>query len=246
MATKIYGYVRISTKQQSIDRQIRNIKASYPKAVIIEEVYTGTTLDRPKWQALTKKLKQGDTVVFDSVSRMSRNAQDGYSVYESLYNLGVDLVFLKEQHISTATYKQAMNQAIPLQGTSIDFILDGVNKYLLSLAQEQIKIAFEQSQKEVDDLRQRTREGIETAKLEGKQIGQQAGRKLTVRKEPFVKELIKQYSKDFNGTLDDDKTRAVIITSIEQYNAKESDPKKHYSPTISRGTYYKYKKSIDI
>ena len=38
----VYGYCRISTKQQSIDRQIRNIKGSYDKAVIIQEVYTGT------------------------------------------------------------------------------------------------------------------------------------------------------------------------------------------------------------
>ena len=38
----MYGYCRISTKQQSIDRQIRNIKGSYDKAVIIQEVYTGT------------------------------------------------------------------------------------------------------------------------------------------------------------------------------------------------------------
>lgn len=244
MANKIYGYVRISTKQQSIDRQIRNIKASYPGAIIVEEVYTGTTIDRPKWQTITKKLKKGDTVVFDSVSRMSRNAQEGYSVYENLYKKDVNLVFLKEPHINTDTYKQAMGQAIPLQGTNIDFILDGINKYLLSLAQEQIKIAFEQSQKEVDDLRQRTREGIETAKLDGKQIGQKPGSKLTVRKEPFIKELIKQYNKDFGGTLDDDKTRAVIITAIEQYNAKTEDTKKHYSPTLSRGTYYKYKKQM--
>lgn len=45
----MYGYCRISTKQQSIDRQIRNIKSSYDKAVIIQEVYTRTKQDRPEW-----------------------------------------------------------------------------------------------------------------------------------------------------------------------------------------------------
>lgn len=39
----IYGYVRISTPKQSLDRQIRNIKAVEPNAVIVEEKYTGTT-----------------------------------------------------------------------------------------------------------------------------------------------------------------------------------------------------------
>ena len=63
-----YGYCRISTKQQSIDRQIRNIKGSYDKAVIIQEVYTGTKQDRPEWNKLYKKAKAGDTIIFDSVA----------------------------------------------------------------------------------------------------------------------------------------------------------------------------------
>ena len=47
-----------------------------------------------------------------------------------------------------------------MTGTAVDFILDGINKYLLELAKEQIKLAFEQSEKEVQDLRQITREEI--------------------------------------------------------------------------------------
>lgn len=67
----IYGYCRISTKKQSIERQIRNIKAEYPTALIVTESFTGTKLDRPEWNKLRKKLKSDDTVVFDEVSRMS-------------------------------------------------------------------------------------------------------------------------------------------------------------------------------
>lgn len=44
----VYGYCRISTPQQSITRQIRNIKAEYPKAIILEEAFTGTKMNRPK------------------------------------------------------------------------------------------------------------------------------------------------------------------------------------------------------
>ena len=62
-----------------------------------------------------------------------------------------------------------------MTGTNVDFILEGVNKYLMSLAKEQIRLAFEQSEKEVQDLHQRTKEGIETARLNGKQIGQKQG-----------------------------------------------------------------------
>lgn len=67
----IYGYCRISTAKQSIDRQIRNIKAEYPTAHIVQEAYTGTSIFRPEWLKLYRVLKAGDTVVFDSVSRIT-------------------------------------------------------------------------------------------------------------------------------------------------------------------------------
>lgn len=103
---RTYGYCRISTRQQSIDRQIRNIKKIYNGAIIVTESYTGTTTDRPEWKKLYKKLQTGDTIIFDSVSRMSRNADEGFALYEKLYNNGIELVFLKEPHINTSTYKK--------------------------------------------------------------------------------------------------------------------------------------------
>ena len=57
----IYGYCRISTKKQSIERQIRNILKEYPEATIFQEAFTGTKLDRPEWNKLNRKLKMGDT-----------------------------------------------------------------------------------------------------------------------------------------------------------------------------------------
>lgn len=56
----IYGYCRISTAKQSIDRQIRNIKAEYPTAHIVQEAYTGTSIFRPEWLKLYRILKSGD------------------------------------------------------------------------------------------------------------------------------------------------------------------------------------------
>lgn len=220
----IYGYCRISTKQQSIDRQIRNIKNEYSTAVIITEAYSGTTINRPEWNKLYKKVKAGDMIIFDSVSRMSRNADDGFSLYEELYNKGVELVFLKEPHIDTATYKKALKNNVSMTGTNVDYILEGVNKYLMSLAKEQIRIAFEQSEKEVEDLHQRTREGIATARLNGKQIGQKQGAKLTTKKSIEAKKQIKKYSKDFDRQFTDVDCMHII--------------------GIARNTYYKYKREM--
>lgn len=222
---KVYGYARISRKEQSIERQIRNIKAAYPTAIIVQEAFTGTRVDgRVKFERLLKTVRAGDTIVFDSVSRMSRNAAEGYALYEELYQRGVELVFLKEHHIDTATYKSAIENSVPMTGTSVDFILEGLNKYLMALAKQQIAIAFGQAQKEVDDLHQRTREGIETARLAGKQIGQKEGRKLVVKKAAPAKEAIRKYSRDFDGMLSD-----VDVIKLVR---------------IARGTYYKYKREL--
>lgn len=219
-----YGYCRISRPTQNIDRQIRNIKAAYPDAVIVQEIFTRTRLDRKEWQKLMKQIKPGDTIVFDSVSRMGGNAADGFAAYEGLYNKGVELVFLKEPHINTDTYKKALDNNVQLTGRNVDFILEGVNKYLLELAKEQIRLAFEQSEKEVADLHQRTREGIETARLNGKQIGRQQGSTVTTKKSIAAKKVILKHSKDFGGSL--------------------TDPEVMQLTGLARNTYYKYKREL--
>ena len=197
---KIYGYCIISTKKQNIERQERNIKVTYPGATIIKEEFTGTKIEgRTEFNKLLKRVKQGDTIVFDSVSRMSRNAEEGFKLYQELFNKGIELIFLKEQHINTTTYKKALNNNLEMTGTAVDSILKGINEYLMTLAEEQIKLAFEQSEKEVKDLQQRTKEGIETARLNGKQIGNEKGTKLTTKKSLKAKEDIIKYSKDFNN-----------------------------------------------
>ena len=200
----IYGYCRISTNKQSIDRQIRNIKAAYPDAVIVEEIYTGTKFQgRDKLEKIIKTVKEGDVIVFDSVSRMSRNAEEGMQLYREMFDKGISLVFLKEPHINTDTYKAALSNQLNMTGDDVDLILKGINEYLMRLAEKQIEIAFDQAQKEVDDLRQRTKEGLETARINGKQIGRVEGSKYVTKKEIEAKKQIIKYSKDFDGTLKD-------------------------------------------
>lgn len=222
---KKYGYCRISTKQQNIDRQVRNILSAFPDADIRTESYTGTKIDgRKELEKILKEVRSGDTIIFDSVSRMSRNADEGFELYQNLFQKGVELVFLKEPHINTKTYKKALQGRIEPTGTKVDLILDGINAYLLELAKEQIKIAFEQAEKEVMDLRQRTKEGIETARRNGKQIGQAEGKKFKIKKAAPAKEKIKKYSRDFDGTLPDAEVMKLV--------------------GLARNTYYKYKKEL--
>ena len=111
-----------------------------------------------------------------------------------------------------------------MTNTNVDFILEGVNKYLLSLAKEQIKIAFNQAEKEADFIRQRTKEGIAQARLDGKQIGHPEGVAMVTKKSIKAKEIIKKQSRDFDGMLSD--VDVMKLTGI------------------TRNTYYKYKKEL--
>lgn len=223
---KIYAYARISTPKQNIDRQIRNIKHEYPTAIIYQEVFTGTKmLSRKKWQQLLKVVKAGDTIVFDSVSRMSRDADSGIQLYLELFDKGINLVFIKEHFIDTDTYRKAVSESIDATENEIaDIYIEATNKVIKLLATKQIRQAFEQAEKEVTDLHQRTKEGIETARLSGKQIGLKKGTKLTTQKSIITKEKILTYSKDFHGTLND--TDCIKLLGI------------------ARNTFYKYKAEL--
>ncbi len=222
----IYGYSRISTTRQNIERQNRNILELYPNAKLITEVYTGTTSDRPQWNKLLKEVNPNDTIVFDSVSRMSRNAQEGIDTYMALFKKGVNLVFIKEPHINTDTYKQGLSVDLEVESDdnlvtiSIEFVMN----VLRELATRQIELAFQQSQKEVDDLRERTKEGIVTAKAKGKVCGRPVGSKIETAKAKDNKAKILKLSKSFNGTLSDKEVLELL--------------------DIDRTTYYRYKKQL--
>lgn len=270
---KRYGYVRVSTMKQSIERQIKNIKSLYPDAVIVTDEITGTKLDRPGWNKVYKAAKAGDMIVFDSVSRMSRDAEEGFQVYQELYQRGVSLVFIKEPLINTDVFKRNSEKQVEMivntghkaTDKCVNTIIQAFNDLLMDIAKDQIRLAFEQSQKEVEDLHQRTREGIETARLSGKQIGQKEGAKLDVKKREPITDLIRKYSKDFDGNLDDVGVMAILRTKKIRYETgkmifkrddngdiirDENDKPiqvpevKEVSAKLARGTYYKYKREL--
>lgn len=234
----IYGYCRVSTAKQKIQRQIDNIKAAYPGAVILTESYTGTKLDRPVFSKMLQKLHPGDTVVFDEVSRMSRNAAEGFDLYKKLYSEGVGLVFLKEPHINTSVFKTRSERRIEAltSGTGsaatdkfLQAMVDALNAYSLDIIEEQIALAFDQAQAEVDLLHMRTSEGVRKAQIAGKQIGRTAGTTAGAgfreyKKAAAARELIAKHNRDFGGTLTDSETIKLI--------------------GCARNSFYKYKKQL--
>lgn len=267
----IYGYCRVSTAQQNLERQIDNIRSAYPEAVIFQDEYTGTKMDRPQWSTLFKALKSGDTVVFDSVSRMSRNADDGFTAYQNLYERGVSLVFLKEPYINTEEYRSAMSHSIKAFSTGnkiTDKLLHGItdvlNDFMMDKVKQDIKRAFEQAEKEVLDTRQRVKEGIAERQRNNqrlkalhpndfkeqatyKQIGREKGDTLTIKKSAPIKKLIRQLSKDFDGNNTDKEVLAILPTKTVEIPITKKSGKietRKISAHLSRNTYFKYKREM--
>ena len=228
----IYAYCRVSTTHQRIARQITNITAIYPNATIIREFYTGTKQDRPNWNKLMHIINKEDTIVFDSVSRMSRNAEEGFKDYQMLYHMGVHLIFLNEPLINTSVFDSTRNNLLNINITTgnaaVDAFFKGnielINNFMMALAEEQIKAAFDQAEKEVTDLHSRISQGIREAKKNGTKIGLAKGTTLMTKKSLECKAIIQKHSKDFGGSLEDPD----VIKLCD----------------CSRNSYYKYKREI--
>lgn len=239
----IYGYARVSTKAQRLDRQIRNIeKWAGDRKIekIYKEKYTGTTLDRPQFKIMCKDLKKGDIVVFDSVSRMSRTAEDGYKLYMELMNeKEVELVFLNEPHINTSVYKSMQQKQLKIAGGGnksaekfINTILEALAEFQNEQTAEQIKIAFEQAEKEVTDLQKRISDGISATKENNKhlpedqrkQIGRRKDQTYETKRSKEMKAKMSKHLSTFGGSMSDKEF-------IETYH-------------IGRNTLYKYKSQL--
>lgn len=141
MSHQIVGYVRVSSQSQSVLRQLTEIELD--KKFI--DVITGSTRDRPELIACMAYLREGDTLVVDSIDRLARNLQDLQDILNELLQKGVIVRFIKEG----------------LQFTS--------NNDHLSILMLQVMGAFAQFERSM--IRARQREGIEAAIQSGKKIG---------------------------------------------------------------------------
>jgi DNA invertase Pin-like site-specific DNA recombinase len=173
-----------------------------------------------------------DTIVFYNVSRMSRNVEEGLKDNKILYERGIHLVFLNEPLINTSVFDSTRNNLLKVYITTgnaaVDTFFKGnvnlINEFMMALAEEQIKAAFDQAEKEVTDLHSRISQGIREAKKNGTPIGLTKGTSLTTKKSIECKAIIQKRSKDFGGSLDD----ADVIKLCG----------------CSRNSYYKYKREI--
>lgn len=149
---KTFGYVRVSSKEQNVARQIETMKSQgiEERDLFIDKV-SGKDFDRPEYQLLKKMVREGDIVVFDSITRMGRSMNDTISEYEWFVKNGVLLRFVKEPMINTGDEQD-------------DIMKQAIQKIILTLL-----TAF--AEKERDEIRTRQAEGIAVAKRRGVKFG---------------------------------------------------------------------------
>ena len=152
MEGKIYGYARVSTREQNLDRQLVAMQDfGVPESHIYQDKLSGKDFDRPAYHRLLKRIKPGDTLVIKSIDRLGRNYNEILEQWR---------VITKEKHTAIVVLDMPLldtRQGRDLTGTLIaDIVLQ-----LLSYV----------AQTEREFIRQRQAEGIAAARARGKHLG---------------------------------------------------------------------------
>jgi DNA invertase Pin-like site-specific DNA recombinase len=95
MKNYVFGYARVSTEAQNLDRQLDALE-QYGVDIIYNEKMSGTKKNRPELTKLLDRITEGDTVVVESLSRLGRSTKDLIELTETFQSKGVNLVSLKE------------------------------------------------------------------------------------------------------------------------------------------------------
>lgn len=150
----VYGYARVSSTEQNLDRQIRQLRQYVDESHIVTDKASGKNLERPGYLALRGPLglRRGDTLYICSLDRLSRNKEELKEELEKFREKGVRLVILD--------LPTSMIDAPEGQKWIVDMVQNILIEVLASMAeQERLTI------------RKRQREGIEAAKEAGKHMG---------------------------------------------------------------------------
>ncbi|HEK9103963.1 TPA: recombinase family protein [Bacillus pseudomycoides] len=155
MKHKKFGYVRVSSKDQNEERQIQNMKnLGIEERDIFIDKESGKNMERKNYQMLKRLVRTGDTIVFDSLTRLGRNMNDTLEEFRYYEKHKVNLQFIKEPYINVNYTGESTN----------DVIQSAIQKATLTILS-----AF--AEKERIDIKQRQAEEIALARKQGKRLG---------------------------------------------------------------------------
>lgn len=152
MEQKLYGYARVSSKDQNEERQLMALKElNIKENMIFVDKQSGKDFNRPQYKRLLKNLKQGDLLYIKSIDRLGRNYEEIIEQWRILTKeRGIDIVVLDMRLLDTRRGKDLM-------GT---FLSDIVLQVLSFVAENERK-----------NIKSRQKEGIQAAKARGVKFG---------------------------------------------------------------------------
>lgn len=145
----IYGYARVSTKDQNEERQIIALKAAGITEIFVDKE-SGKDFERKAYKSMCRKAKKGDVIVFKSLDRFGRDYKEVQEQWRKLIDKGIDIKILDMPLLDTTNHKD-------LIGTLISDIVLQLLAYVAQTERERIK--------------ERQREGIEAAIARGVHFG---------------------------------------------------------------------------
>jgi DNA invertase Pin-like site-specific DNA recombinase len=152
MKNKILGYIRVSSKDQNIDRQLNEmLDLGISEKNIFIDKESGKNFDRPQYKALKQCLREGDLLYIKSIDRFGRNSKEIKKEWEFITSeIKSDIKVIDMPLLDTTKYKDTL-------GTFVSVLVLQVLSFV--------------AEKEREDINRRQREGIESAKVKGKQLG---------------------------------------------------------------------------
>jgi len=153
MSMMVYGYVRVSSKDQNTDRQLDAMRErGVPDSAIYTDMQSGKDFNRPQYKKLRRRLKQGDVLVIKSIDRLGRNYEEIIEQWRGITKVvGAGIEVLDMPMLNTGCR----------DGDIIGRVISDIVLELLSFV----------AQKEREFIRQRQKEGIASAKRRGVKFG---------------------------------------------------------------------------
>lgn len=149
---KVFGYIRVSSSDQNIDRQLEEmVQLGINERDIYIDKQSGKDFERPQYKALKTVLRSGDVVYIKSIDRFGRNSREIKKEWQDItQDIGADIKVLDMPLLDTTQYK------------------DLIGNFVSNLVLEVLSFVAEQ---ERENIKQRQQEGIKVAKAKGKHLG---------------------------------------------------------------------------
>ncbi len=143
------GYIRVSTKEQNVDRQVQSLTEYGCEKIFIDKK-SGKDLEREEYKKMKSFIREKDVVVFAELDRLGRSKKDIDNEWNDLINRGVDIVVLDVPILDTTKYQ------------------DDLGRLMINIARELFGYLAEQ---ERNKILRRTKEGIAIARKKGRYKG---------------------------------------------------------------------------